>query len=212
MKRLLILLAFFALIFSCNSDDTTEPLQPEADNFYALTVGNSWVYKNYKYNLNTQVYDDTGVIDSISIVDTQEFNGEAYFKFRRWTTGNEARITFCNENGEHFEYFRDSLGYLVKEDGSIKFTNNDYNERVLGVNGPVTIYEKLRNDLANQTVEAGTFECMYSERYARIAGDQAPGLDRFYYFDGIGLVYDTTSFTSQAIPTIIRRLDSYMVQ
>lgn len=213
MKRLLILLPFFALIFSCNSDDTTPPQQPEVDNFYALTVGNSWVYKNYKYNQNTEVYDDTGVIDSISIVGTQEFNGETFFKFRRWTTGNEAGITFCNENGEQFEFLRDSLGYLIKNDGSIKFTNSDYNERIIAQNSGLTILETLIDGNTQLTVEAGSFDCINSERFARDAANvQMPGLDKFYYSDGIGLVYDTSSFASQAIPSIIRRLDAYEVQ
>lgn len=214
MKRLLILLPFFAFIFSCNtSDDATQP-QPEVDNFYALTVGNSWVYKNYKYNINTQLYDDTGVIDSISIVGTQEFDGETFYKFRRWTTGNETGITYCNENGEHFEYFRDSVGYLIRNDGSIKFTNNDYSERILVQHSGVTIIEMLVNGNSEITVEAGSFDCINSERFARAdaTGNQLPALDRFYYSDGIGLIYDTSSFSSQAIPTIIRRLDAYEVQ
>ncbi|MEZ4793561.1 MAG: hypothetical protein R2783_08905 [Gelidibacter sp.] len=214
MKRLLILLPFFALMSSCNTSDDAMQQPSETDNFYALTVGNSWVYKNYKYNINTQVYDDTGVIDSISIVSTQDFDGETFYKFRRWTTGNEAGITFCNENGEHFEYFRDSLGYLIRNDGSIKFTNNDYSERILVQNSGISIIEMLVNGTTEITVEAGSFDCIHSERFVRddANGNQLPALDKFYYSNGIGLIYDTSSFSTQSIPTIIRRLDSYEVQ
>ena len=214
MKTIILVFSMSLMLFSCSeNDDISQPQQPEADNFYALKVGNSWVYKNYKYNLNTQNYDNTGVIDSVSIVGTQEFNGYTYFKFRRWTTGNEAGITFCNENGEHFEFFRDSLGYLVKNDGSIKFTNDDYSERIVSQNPPFTLFEKLVNGATQLTVESGSFDCINSERFLRDGSNvQFPGLDIFYYSDGIGLIYDTTSFASQDIPTIIRRLDSYVVQ
>ncbi len=213
MKRLLILLPF-ALMLSCSSnDEDAQPQQPEADNFYALTVGNSWVYKNYKYNPNTQNYENTGVIDSVSIVATEDFNGNTYYKFRRSTTGNEAGITFCNENGEHFELLRDSLGYLVRNDGSIKFTNNDYNERLIVANGSINIYETLMNGSTDITVEAGTFISIHSERYARDSNNmQLPGLDVHFYSDGIGLIYDTSSFTFVDYPTIIRRLDAYTIQ
>lgn len=123
MKRLFFLVPFFALVLSCNSDDDSSP-QPEAeDNFYALTVGNEWVYRNYKYNANTQLYENTGVIDSVSIVGTESIDGNIYYKFRTYTTGNEEGITFCNPNGEHFEWLRDVDGNLTRSDGSIKFTN-----------------------------------------------------------------------------------------
>lgn len=213
MKRLLMLLPVFALTFSCTDNNDNPFQQPEVDNFYALTLGNSWVYKNYKDNLNSDVYDDTGVIDSISIVGTEEFNGNTYYKFRRLTTGNEAGITFCNENGEHFEFLRDSLGYLVRNDGRIKFTNNDFSERAISENSGVTTIEALASGTTQQAVEAGSFSCIHSERFARNAnGDEFPGRDRYYYSDGFGLIYDTSSYVSQEFPTIIRRLDTYNIQ
>lgn len=211
MKRIFFYASLMALCFSCNSNDDAQP--QNEDNFYALTVGNEWVYKNYKYNTNTQLYEDTGVIDSVSIVGTQELNGNTYYKFRRWTTGNESGITFCNENGEHFELLRDSLGYLINDGGAIKFTNNDYSEREVSSQSWGTIYEKLATGETDMSVEAGTFSCVFSERYAvESSGNQLPGLDHYYYSDGIGLVFDTSSFVSNPIPAIERRLDSYTIQ
>lgn len=220
MIRNLLLIFVLAVTFSCSSDDSnTEPNIIPDDNeqidpgFYGLQVGNWWTYKNYKRNINTEAYDDTGVVDSVSIVGTQEFNGNTYFKFRRNTIGNEANITFCNPNGEHFEFLRDSLGNLVNELGTIKFTNTNYNERLINTQSWGTIYETLNADEASMTVEAGTFDCVFSQRYAKsLEGEQFPGLDHYYYADGIGLIYDTTSFTSTATHSIERRLDSYSVQ
>ncbi|MFT5791711.1 MAG: hypothetical protein ACI9LI_001049 [Saprospiraceae bacterium] len=214
MKRLLLCFGIIAFAFSCTESDNSEnQINPPDANFFALTIGNSWVYKNYRYNPTTETYDDTEVIDSISIVGLQDFSGESYFKFRRLTTGNEREITFCNPNGEHFEFLREFEGYLINEEGSIKFTNNNYEERLLQENQWGKIYEILVEDKTTLTVEAGEFDCVNSQRYARNPNDeQLPGLDRFYYSSGFGLVYDTSSFVSSNTPTILRRLDSYQIQ
>lgn len=214
MKRLLLCICIITLSFSCTESDNSEnQINPPDDNFFALTVGNSWVYKNYRYNPDTEVYDYTGVIDSISIVGIQDFSDVSYFKFRRLTTGNESEITFCNENGEHFEFLRESEGNLINEEGSIKFTNNNYEERLLEENQWGNVYEILIDGDTAVDVEAGEFTCLNSERYAKtIDGEQFDGLDRFYYASGFGLIYDTSSFVSNSRPSIIRRLDSYDVQ
>ena len=214
MKRLLLCFCIIAFIFSCTeSDNSDNQINPPDANFFALTVGNSWVYKNYKYNSVTETYDDTGVIDSISIVDIQDLSGESYYKFRRLTTGNEEGITFCNPNGEHFEFLREFEGNLINEEGSIKFTNSNNEERLLQENQWGNIYEVLIEGNSIISVEAGEFDCINSERYAKNSdGEQLPGLDRFYYASGVGLIYDTSSFVSNSIPVIIRRLDSYEVQ
>jgi len=218
MKRLLLCYCIVAFTFSCTESDTSEnQINPPDVNFYALTVGNSWVYKNYKYNQATEVYDDTGVIDSISIVGTQNFLGVSYFKFRRLTTGNEEEIIFDNPNGESFEFLREFEGDLINEEGDVKFTNNNFEERWLDDynNGEsvIGIYETLVEGNTTINVEAGEFSCINSERYARSPeGDQYPGLDRFFYSKGFGLIYDTISFVSNSTPSIIRRLDSYEIQ
>ncbi len=214
MKRLLLYFTIIIFTFSCTeSDNSDNQINPSDANFFALTVGNSWVYKNYRYNPTTGAYDNTGVIDSISIVGIQDFSGESYFKFRRLTTGNEEGITFCNPNGEHFEFLREFEGSLINEEGSINFTNSNNEERLLQENESGNIYEILVEGNSVISVEAGEFDCINSERYAKNSdGEQLPGLDRFYYSSGIGLIYDTSSFVSNSTPSIIRRLDSYEVQ
>ncbi|WP_289045298.1 hypothetical protein [uncultured Olleya sp.] len=214
MKRLLLFFCIIIIVNSCTKSDNSENLITKSDaNFFALTVGNSWVYKNYQYNLVTETYDDTGVIDSISIVGIQDFSGETYYKFRTLTTGNEDTITFCNPNGESFEFLREFEGNLINEEGSIKFTNSENEERLLQENEWGNVYETLLEGITVISVEAGEFDCIKSERYAKnLDNEQLPGLDHFYYSNGIGLIYDTSSFVSKSIPTIIRRLDFYEVQ
>ncbi|UPS91947.1 hypothetical protein [Bizionia sp. M204] len=216
MIRNLLFILLLVCAFSCSSDDDsgTQPANGISDpGFYGLQVGNAWVYKSYQRNPSTETYDDTGVVDSISIVGTEVINGHTYFKFRRLTTGNASDAPLLSSNGEYFELVRDSLGNLIYDDGSIKFTHSDLSERTITIQSWGTIFETLTANEAQMTVEAGAFTCNYSERYAKSPeGEQFPGLDRYYYADGIGLIYDTTSFVSTSHHTVERRLDSYNVQ
>jgi len=88
----------------------------------------------------------------------------SYFKFRRLTTGNEAEITFCNENGKYFEFLKEFEGNLINEEGSIKFTNNNYEEQLLQENQWGNIYEILIDGDSIIDVEASDFLCINSER------------------------------------------------
>ena len=212
MKRI-IYVCFLTLLLSACATDNDDNLQTTSSNFYALTVGNQWVYKNYKYNAETEDYDDTGVVDNVSIVGTETINGNLYYNFKRITTGNEEGITLCNANGEHYELLRDSLGYLIDDGGMIKYANNDFAERTVSQQDWGNIFDQLIALDNEITVEAGTFESTYTQRYAMLFnGEQANGLDHFYYADGFGLIFDTSSFVTNDIPTIKRRLDSYVIQ
>ena len=212
MKRICYVFLFILLFFSCSSDND-DNFFVETSNFYALTVGNSWVYKNFKYNNQTQAYDETGVVDSVTIVGTENIAGEIFYKFRRFTTGNASGIALCNPDGEYFEYLRDSLGYLIREDGTIKYANNDFSPRVSTSEIWGTVYDQLIAQDHEITVEAGTFMSTYSQRYAILNdSQQSAGLDHFYYVDGVGLVYNTSSFVTQDIPEISRRLESYIIE
>ncbi|MBR9914135.1 MAG: hypothetical protein GYB32_04810 [Algicola sp.] len=212
MKR--IVFGFFAIILlnACSDTESNSTPLPDA-NFYALTLGNSWVYKNYKYDPGSETYQDTGVIDSVSVVGLEDISGVKYFKMRRMTIGNEAGITFCNPNGEHFEYVRDDNGNLTTIDGHVKFSHTDASLRTIAAYEWGTIVEQLMEGTTELSVTSGVFDCMKSERYAILSnGDIAPGVDSFYYADGYGLIYDTSSTVTNEIPSIIRYLDSYNVQ
>lgn len=214
MKRIFFYVCLIALVISCTSnDDSSSQTQQTESNFYALTVGNKWVYKNYKYNNTTETYEYCGVIDSVSIIGTELINGNKYFKFRRWTTGNEENIAFCNPNGEHFELLRDSLGYLIRDDGSIKYMNNDYDPLLVRREGFGNFYYQLQLETQDIVTEAGTFESLDMEHYIiDTEGERLPGQNDYFYSDGIGNVFDTSSYVSNPIPAIERRLDSYVVQ
>lgn len=214
MKNLLIYVVLSTILFSCSSDDDTV----ETENFYALKVGNSWVYKYYEYDEDTHSYLYTGIVDSVSVIGTEKVNNQTYFKTIRKSSGNENRIFSypgyqTNPDILYFENVRDSLGFLVRSNGLIKFTNSSFEERILGVEDWGTAYEKLVPDNTEITTEAGTFTCINSERFARnTQGELFQGRDRFYYADRIGLIYETASSVSSDTPLFIRRLTSYDIK
>ncbi len=212
MNRILFCLLFSTLFFACNtSDDVQSPPQTSA-NFYALTVGNTWVYKNYKYNINTQVYDDTGVIDSVSIVATETVLGNTFYKFRTLTTGNENQVSFCNPNGEHFELLREENGYLLRDNGTVKFVHTSFEPILVDSDSSFEYYLKLNETTTTMQTPAGNFDCASMNYYVLNEDEeQLPGTNNYLYADGIGMVYDTTSFVSQSIHSIERRLVSYQV-
>lgn len=214
MKHFLWCICIITLIFSCENEPVFDNENNEV-NFYALEVGNSWVYKSQRYDASAQEYRDNGVIDHVSIVGTEVIKGNTYYKFRTETTGNDGRerVELNNPNGVKFEYFRELDGNLINEEGEIKFTNNNYEERLVKENNWGNIYEILVEGSTTIKVEAGEFDCINSERYAITPnGDRPPGLDRFYYASGFGLIYDTISYVSNSTPVIIRSLVSYNVQ
>ncbi|APY08983.1 hypothetical protein BWZ20_12050 [Winogradskyella sp. J14-2] len=212
MKRIVYACLIVVLFSSCTSnDDGNSP--NDNSNFYALTVGNQWVYKNYGFNFSSQEYVDTGIVDSVSIIGIENINSKDYYKFRIFTSGNDDDIPLYNLNGERFELLRDSLGYLVYDDGTIKYTNSDFSPRPLFSSDWGSVYEQLIALDHEITVEAGTFNSSYTQRFVILEnGEQAAGMDHIYYADGYGLIYDTVSFVSQENPRVVRRLDSYFVQ
>lgn len=211
MKNLLLVFYFLVLI-SCSSNENNQTSNSSSNNFYALAVNNAWVYKNYKYNIENDTYEDTGVVDSISVVDTETISGNVYFKIRRLTTGNENSITYYNDNGEHFELLRDSVGFLIDNYGDIKHTYVSFDERVLSESEYLTIYESLQLETMEINLTPGAFDCVVSKRYSKNNdGDTYPAEDFIYYSNGYGLIYETCSYTSKDYPDFIRKLASFNV-
>lgn len=214
MKRLLWCICIIAFIFSCENEPVFDNENNSSlVNFYALKVGNSWVYKSQRYDSSTQEYRDNGVIDYVSIVGTEIIEENTYYKFKTETTGNDTGSDLSNPNGVKFEYFRELDGNLINEEGQIKFTNNNYEERLLEEHNWGNIYEILVEGNTIINVEAGEFDCINSERYAILAdGTRSRGLDRYYYASGFGLIYHTFSYVNSTIPPVVRSLVSYNVQ
>lgn len=214
MKRILFCLFFCSLLFSCNSDDDSQNL-PTESNFYALTVGNSWVYKYYELNILDNTYSFNNVVDSVSIVGTETINNNLYFKFKTKTSGNSSDNEVTGpwfNNGERFDFYRDSLGYFVNDTGTKFFSNQSTDEWIYSPSGPISYNFKLMEDTYNANTNAGLIECLDVRVKHSIDGTELPCINHRYFSDGIGEVMLTLCFLSSNNHRWLKKLDSYNIQ
>lgn len=217
MMRPFILLPFFLLILSCDTNEDAVVQQPETDNFYALNVGNSWVYKYYSGVTNENpVGIDTGVIDSVKIISTEEYNGHIYYKFRSIVSGinPSANPIPWRENGESFKLMRDSLGYLIDDTGHVEFVSDSYNEIFIDEYDFHKTFAQLMPETVVFESEGIEFECKKMLLLHRRLDDnsQLPFINEYYYSNGIGLISDDVGFISSNDSRYQRRLVSYSVE
>lgn len=214
MKRIVFTLCFFALLFSCNSDDDSNSTTTADAGFYALAVGNSWEYRYYNFDATSASFIAGDITESVSIISTEEIEGETYFKFSYVTSGNDLNSPNYPANGESFRYFREDAGNLIDDNNAIVFLREDNEERLVSnnVNDPILQYLQLSEDTHELSTIAGTFETLDMELYAKDGdGNRYPGISHYYYADGIGLVVNTTTFLSTSQHFLERRLESYTI-
>ncbi|NQY29446.1 MAG: hypothetical protein HRT69_08240 [Flavobacteriaceae bacterium] len=219
MKHILFISLIVILLASCNDDSGSLPLPIQnnvTSNFYALTVGNTWEYKYYQRNSNGN-FIDTGVVDAVEITNTVNLNNNIYYEFKTITSGNDNPSSnynhSLNETGEKTELLRDSLGYLINEVGSIKYTHSDYNERLTDTESFGTYHFMLVEDPVDVTTQAGSFYCLDAHTYVKDTnGNLLPSLDHTNYSDGFGLIFSTMSYVSYSEHFIEKRLNTYNIQ
>lgn len=222
MKRVIYLYLIVLMVISCTASNDNQ--DPES-NFYALTVGNTWEYRWYGVS-NEGNENPIDLYESIAIIGTEEINSNLYYKFSRTINGNFNGVYgFVPDNGEHFEYYRDSSGYLVNSEGQIKFSNNITEPYVSetftsaitdnGQNIPTTVtgYAELQEEAYSYSTNAGNFDCLKVViYYQRGDGFIYPANNNVYYSDGIGLIKDDIVFLISETNGHYRKLESYSVQ
>ncbi|NRD20042.1 hypothetical protein HNV08_08275 [Winogradskyella eckloniae] len=213
MKKIAIILMTVFIVCSCSTNDN---VTTENDNFYALTEGNSWAYKYYAKDLVSGEFVATTITETVDITHTIEINGNTYFNFKHIVSGNNGNIAFPS-NGEKNYRFRDSLGFLINDIGSIKYANNNYDEHYVGhvdVISFTSINLKLSaiQDVIN--IESlGDFNCLDNNYFLRdVSGNQLNALDHVYREDGKGEILSTLSFASDSEHYGEKRLESYSIQ
>ncbi len=205
MSSFRIQFSFFIVVFILYNCSSTDTVQPPESNFYALSVGNSWDYKWYGVS-NEGNQSLISVEENISIVGIEEINGNSFYKFKRLISGNtNGNYAFVPENGEHYEFYRDSLGFLINEEGLIKFTNSTYEEFPIyyydifgsfdGEDIGATLFGKLSTEEFIYESEIGDFSSLeLITRFEYDNGVTAPANNHIYYSDGIGLISDDIVF------------------
>ncbi|WP_353778511.1 hypothetical protein [Winogradskyella sp. 3972H.M.0a.05] len=192
------LLVAVLVLFSCSNSDT-DP-DPES-NFYALAVGNSWEYKWYGVS-NEGNQSVISVEENISITGVEDIGGNVFYKFSRVISGNPNGIyASIPENGEHIEYYRDSLGFLINDQGLIKFANSTNEEfpiiyydnfgHITDPDGGATLLGRLSNEEVVYELENESLNCLLmTTRIEYDNGIEALANNHIYYSNGIGLVSD----------------------
>jgi len=207
-----VLVGFFLTIVSCNTDDEKSEAQEVEENFYALTVGNSWQYEYYRRVDDTEAFEKLDLLAEVEITGTSVIDGETYYDQRTVITGNDTYVPGDEDLGETFQKRRDSLGYLIDEKGTIIFSNENQVDYTVSENSWGTVFGKLQTNTETVVVDAGTFTCTDNLIYAVMSsGETAPGTDHVYYFDGVGFVQRNFSLVSQERHTWEKRLKSYEI-
>lgn len=203
LKNLLFLVLSIVLI-ACSSDDnsnntTTDPDVIEEEvtvdpGFYGLVIGNSWSYSAYKRGASsgdgTFKYIPNGITYTLTITDTEEIDGETFFVRTYNTTGNETGSSIFPANGITTDRVRDSLGYLINDDGYIIYSSRNEIPYLKSSRPFGDTYGELLREPMTVEVEAGVFSCRVNTNYAILSasGERAPGTSYLYFVEGQGLV------------------------
>jgi hypothetical protein len=210
------LLVLFAILFnySCDSEDAQDVLP--VDNFFALTVGNSWEYTYYIVDIGTTNFLPTSVTETVDITHSVEIDNKTYYNFRHRIQGNDGTNALLPQNEEKNFVLRDSLGFLVGPTARIAYSSQNYDEHITDIfEGAMnyTYYLQLSEGEVSLNTNAGNFSCLENEYFVRDSnGNRFDGTSHVYRENGIGEVVTTFTFVSQSTHFMEKRLESFSVQ
>ena len=186
MKKLLIFTVVLTfLVYSCKKDDnnTQNQTQTSVSNYTPLTIGNYWVYYNYKID---EFGNDSliSAIDSIVITHDTIIRGYTYYVAEgNWHPYNQWSTRFIA---------RDSAGYMVFADGRVGFSptnfTDTFNYKVEHFNGNDTLYESfymMENVAGTLNLPAGPFDSVLNLKGTIIGHHQPPQLPNPRYTDNM---------------------------
>jgi len=216
MKTIILALVISFISISCVQENIENPKVVE--NFYALSVGNSWVYRYYKLDVETNEYSlFANRTDSVSIIKKEIFNGETFYQFQTISTqvdGNNLPEFYGFHDGVFISttYLRDSLGYLIYKSGNKKYWNNNFEESFVYAANNKDVYRRLNKDLSIIKVEAGEFKSYNMEFFTKDETTRETIISNFYYANGIGKVFERFGFIANGKTLYEKRLDSYIIE
>lgn len=205
MSRIVCLLLLSTFVcLSCNSDDE----QADPQNFYALTVGNSWDYDVSRYNPQTEQYEIVDLSITNTISETATINGETYYVYNATSEGS-FDCSLCVERMGNASV-RDSLGYLINTEGTILFSNSSTDNYLIWSQAWGDLYGQLIGSDVSVNTPAGDFETYQNDTFAVLAnGETSIGKEIHLISENIGTVRKTISPVNQENPLYIMTLKSY---
>ena len=201
----------FPFLIACNKD---EKLNTVVIDYYPLGVGNYWIYQNYLIDTSGLV-NELSFMDSVTVVGDTSLSGNIYKHVKSY------EITDGVVKRSSSTFLRDSLDYIVDQDGQIILSSSDnsytlYQFAPLSPSGDafVEITYRMKLDEETVSVPAGEFEAISLQGSLRYNGN-APGSEYprhfgTYYAEGVGKVFERYFYANQA-DTQERRLLRYQL-
>jgi len=182
---LLGLSLLFFIVACTEKNDGDSPKIPDPPDYFPMTPGSFWVYNCYEIDSlgNESLFIEN---DTARVIGDTLINGNTYriFSDRRYITGSPF---------ENF-FYRDSLGYIVNENGDIKFARDNLQDtlqayyhmgdstifvftRMSDYQGEVVLpggaYDSLMNHVMYITEEPSshlirTLDCLYAPNVGRV--------------------------------------------
>ncbi len=191
---------------SCKKDKICTPsiaCSATAD-YLPLAVGNYWIYEVTNYNLSTYSGTIMPYSDTIEVIDKVFFNGMEYYEIaiNVWLSPLVPKDTV---------YWRDSIGYIVDQKGNVQFTAIDFDQvfqhkDIFPIQLDFSLEYQIKDSIVYELTPAGLFECLdFKGHLFRDGITDYNKAYHNYYTEGIGLVYQNTSFFSASSPIDIRR-------
>ncbi|EDM43795.1 hypothetical protein SCB49_09395 [unidentified eubacterium SCB49] len=208
MLRIFFALSFTLLFISCDKDDESTP-EIEAENFYGLTVGNTYSYSYYQRIGDTEDFEQLSFTTNVAITDEVVIDDKTYFEFTTTATGEDFFPGV--EPGVSVKTVREEDGVLITEEDEVLFSKvADSEPYLISENDWGNVYLENLNQTEQKTVPAGDFNCNVNALYAILeGGEQSPGTDVLLFSDGIGEIYRTISAVSNPTHNWEVRLTSY---
>jgi hypothetical protein len=209
MRKLFVSILTISLLISCRNENETIVSN---DSYYPLTIGNYWIYQSVKID---SIGNETVIpnIDSVIISRDTTIRNKQYFIL-------EGTNSPFNPKWGIIAIYRDSSGYLVNNQGEIRFTENNFTDTLayeVELNNQDTLYSltyKMEASTNPVTVPAGTFNVL-NFKGTVFTPREIPGVDNprylnTYYAKKVGKVLQSYFYLSS--PRFIeKRLIRYKI-
>ncbi len=199
MRKLFVLGLSMALLSACQKSD--DALPSGVSSYTPMKTGNYWVYAHYQIDPNGQAIPQSRT-DSVAITGDTLINGKVYYKFEGtnypWSGGRWGLLALL----------RDSSGYLVNANGTIKFAAGNFTDilasktEIIEGDTLYTLQYRMERVAGTVSVPAGEFEAL-NYKGTVIMPDDRPGIQNpryinTYYAKGTGKILETYFFLNDS--------------
>jgi hypothetical protein len=214
MKNVFFILLITLSLFSCNKEQN-EPDKSTTSAYLPMAIGNYWVYQEFELD-SVGIENTYNILDSIIISKDTTINGVKYLKFDTYVKHPDGLVfngsTFC----------RDSLKYLVRNDGKILFSEDNFVDtltRKYEIYDNDTLYTltcKMEKKEGSIQTPAGAFSNLLNFKQTVLRNPKyspftQPTYNNNYYAEGIGKIFGSSGYFSTISISTESRLLRYKI-